>query len=208
VIAIVDYGIGNLRSIQKMFEKLGVKAAIADSPAPILAADRLVLPGVGHFGAAMTALTQSGLLEAIRVKALEQVRPILGICVGMQLLARRSEEGDAAGLGWFPGVVERFRFPEDLAARDNLRVPNIGWRRVEAVSESPLFPEKDAAMRFYFVHSYYLRPDDEGMVLARAQYGYAYAAAIAFGNIYGVQFHPEKSHRFGLDLLRRFALLC
>lgn len=207
MIAIVDYGIGNLRSIQKMFEKLGVKAQIASAPEPILGADKVVIPGVGHFGAAMVALQGSGLLEAISMKAREQRRPVLGICVGMQLLARFSEEGAAAGLGWIPGIVERFRFADELVAQEKLRVPNIGWREVVPAAPSPLFPDPDVRQRFYFVHSYHLRPDDDSIVMARAHYGYDYAAAIRFENIYGVQFHPEKSHRFGLDLLRRFAAL-
>jgi glutamine amidotransferase len=204
-IAIVDYGIGNLRSIQKMFEKLGFKAEIAAAPAPILAAERLVLPGVGHFGAAMAALRASGLLEAVAAKALGERRPLLGICVGMQLLARRSEEGDAEGLGWIAGTVERFRFSAEAAARDKLKVPNIGWREVEPLGSTCLFPARDGRLRFYFAHSYHLRAEDDAIVIARARYGIAYAAAVRSGNLYGVQFHPEKSHRFGLDLLRGFA---
>jgi glutamine amidotransferase len=205
-IAIVDAGIGNLRSVQKMFEKAGARAVVTADPQTVLAADKLVLPGVGHFGAAMRALEESGLGDALRETVLGRGTPILGICLGMQLFARSSEEGAAEGLGWVPGVVRRFDFPADLAMREKLKIPNIGWRAVRPTRESPLFCGP-GERRFYFVHSYHLVADHQATILATGHYGQDFAAAIRHDNIWGVQFHPEKSHRFGLDLLGRFAAL-
>jgi len=205
-IAIVDAGIGNLRSVQKMFEKAGTRAVVTGDPETVLAAGKLVLPGVGHFGAAMRALEESGLGDALRATVLGRGTPILGICLGMQLFARSSEEGDVQGFGWVPSTVRRFQFPADLALREKLKIPNIGWRAVRPTRESPLF-SGPGEHRFYFVHSYHLVADHDATIIATGHYGQDFTAVIGYNNIWGVQFHPEKSHHFGLELLRRFAAL-
>ncbi len=205
-IAIVNAGIGNLRSVQKMIEKAGTRAVVTADPETVLAADKLVLPGVGHFGAAMRALEESGLGDALCETVIGRGTPILGICLGMQLFARSSEEGDARGLGWVPSTVRRFHFPAELALREKLKIPNIGWRAVRPTCESPLFSGL-GERRFYFVHSYHLVPDHGETILATGHYGQDFTAVIRYNNIWGVQFHPEKSHRFGLELLGRFAAL-
>ena len=203
MIAIVDYGMGNLGSIANMLRKIGSAGEITADPERIAAAEKLILPGVGHFGAGMRALEERGLIPVLNRKALEERVPVLGICLGMQLLTRHSEEGDTAGLGWIDADTVRFRFTGEQA---RMRVPHMGWNTVETVQESPLFPEGvDEETRFYFVHSYYVRCHDAEAVLANSRYGHPFVSAVQKGNVMGAQFHPEKSHRYGMSLLKGFA---
>jgi len=192
MLTIVDYGSGNLRSVQKAFEKLGTPAAITSDPAAIVTADRLVLPGVGAFGDAMRELTARGLVEPI-VAHLQADRPFLGICMGLQLLFETGLEGGRhAGLGVLPGEVVRFDLPAGL------KVPHMGWNAVTWRGERR--PAADGE-HFYFVHAYHARPSDEAVIAATADYGGPFCAAIRRGRLLATQFHPEKSQAAGLRLL-------
>ncbi len=200
MIAIVDYDIGNLAAVANMLQRLGADCEITADAHRIEQADRLVLPGNGAFDACMNNLRATGLVPLLEHKVLQQRVPLLGICVGAQMLGRDSEEGQATGLGWLDFRVRRF------PAAPGLRVPHMGWNEVRL--EQPghaLAAGLEAASRFYFVHSYFIDPANAADVLLSACYGTRFAAAVACGNIAGVQFHPEKSHRYGKRLLGNFA---
>ena len=199
MIAIVDYGMGNPGSILNMFKRLGFKAAIVAEPERILAADKIVLPGVGAFDAAMSRINATGLRAVLDRKAAEENVPILGICLGMQLLTRGSEEGKLPGLGWIPADTKRF------PALPGLKVPHMGWNAVQVSAPSPLTEGFAGDERFYFVHSYHAVVDAPEHSILKARHGVEFDAAIRNAHIYGVQFHPEKSHRFGMKLLANFA---
>jgi glutamine amidotransferase len=198
---LIDYGMGNLGSILNMFRRIGVPVVRATAPREIEAASKLILPGVGAFDPAMRRLRELDLLAALTERVLNKGVPLLGICLGMQLLAEASEEGESAGLGWIPGQVRRFVFP----AGSNVKIPHMGWNFVDRAKSHPLTEPVADDSRFYFVHSYHFgceRPDD---VLLTATYGeQPFVAAVASGHIAGVQFHPEKSHRYGMAVLRAF----
>lgn len=200
MIAIVDYEIGNLAAIANMFNRLGVPCEITADPVKIKNAEKIVLPGNGAFDACMQNLRATGLIPLLNEKVMSQKTPLLGICVGAQMLGEGSEEGNEAGLGWMDIKVKRF------PVLPNLRVPHMGWCHVKNVSQAhPQFEKLSEDARFYFVHSYYLDPANAEEVLLTANYGEDFAAAVGKDNIVGVQFHPEKSHRFGKQLLAQFA---
>jgi glutamine amidotransferase len=203
VIVVIDYGMGNLGSIMNMLKKVGAEAICSSSIADIERAGKLILPGVGSFDAGMRNLSDFGLISALNHKVVENKAPILGICLGMQLLTKRSEEGDLPGLGWVDAETVRFKFDAIRGARN--RVPHMGWNTVEMVKKSWLFDEMFPEPRFYFVHSYHVRCNDETDILTRTLYGYEFVSSLLRGNIAGVQFHPEKSHKFGMKLLSNFA---
>lgn len=206
MIAIVDYGMGNLRSVQKALERVGADAAIATEPEPIANADKLVLPGVGGFGHAMDNLRQAGLVEPIR-EFLQSSRPYLGICLGYQLLFESSsEDGRHAGLGVLGGDVTRFDFASAPRTAD-LKIPHMGWNQVRWDRPCPLLDSLTSGTHFYFVHSYYVRPADDRLICGRCDYGLEFAAMIWKDNIFATQFHPEKSQRDGLKILANFAAL-
>lgn len=205
MITIVDYGMGNLASILNLCRYLGLPAQLATTPEEVSAAAKLLLPGVGAFAAGMQRLTASGLRPALEERALRARVPVLGICLGMQLLTRHSEEGDVAGLGWLPAHTVQFRAHE--APRGVLRIPHMGWSIVTPYNGSPLFEHLPPAPRFYFVHSYHVVCDASHHVAGMAEYGRVFTAAVQCDNLFGTQFHPEKSHRFGMQLLRNFARL-
>jgi glutamine amidotransferase len=200
---IVDYGMGNLGSILNMLKHVGVDSMISAEPAEIEAAGKLILPGVGAFDNGMKNLAERGLVPLLRQRVDAGV-PILGICLGAQLLFERSEEGVLPGLGWIRGQVTRFAFPE---GERRLKVPHMGWNVVESRQPSPLFEGASGEQRFYFVHSYYMSCADERDVLSTTPYGQTFVSGVQRGNVYGVQFHPEKSHKFGMRLLKNFAEL-
>jgi glutamine amidotransferase len=202
MIVIVDYGVGNIASLVNMLDHLGFEAAPSSDPARIAQAAKLILPGIGAFDHAVQALHQRGLIAPLAFAAGERRAELLGVCLGMQLLARGSEEGTLPGLGLIAGDVVRLAPPP----ASGLKVPNTGWRDVVVERASPLFPEP-AAERFYCVHSYHLRCDDPADAVAAIDYGGPVTVAVSRGNVHGVQFHPEKSHRFGMRLLRTFAEL-
>lgn len=201
MIAIVDYGMGNLGSIQNMFKRIGAAARVTGDPAVLADARKILLPGVGAFDSAMQRIADAGLREVLDRKALQERVPTLGICLGMQLLTRGSEEGQLPGLGWIAASTKRF------PAIAGLKVPHMGWNLVTPTQPSPLTDGLPAESRFYFVHSYYVQVDDPADSLLRTHYGIDFDAAVAHGNIYGAQFHPEKSHKFGMKLLANFASL-
>lgn len=199
MIAIIDYDIGNIAAVANMLLRLGVRCTVTDNPEEIEQAERIILPGNGSFDACMQNLRASGLIPVLERKVLEQGTPLLGICVGAQMLGTESAEGTERGLGWLDMQVRRF---PDLP---DLRVPHMGWNQVRPRSSSHrLTRDMEAESRFYFVHSYYMEPVDPDDILLLAHYGIEFAAGVSRGNISGVQFHPEKSHRFGKQLLASF----
>ena len=202
MIVIIDYGMGNLGSIANMLKKVGAKAVVSSDAAVIERADKLVLPGVGAFDNGMKNLAERGMIPLLNAKVLQDKTPILGLCLGMQLFTRRSEEGELPGLGWLDAETVRFKFD---ATHNHLKIPHMGWNTLQICRSHPLFTDLDVENRFYFVHSYYVDCADAPMVLARTHYGYDFASAVVKENIVGVQFHPEKSHKFGMKLLRNFA---
>jgi glutamine amidotransferase len=200
MITIVDYGMGNLGSMLNMFKRIGVKACIESTPVALGQAEKLVLPGVGAFDAAMARINGlSGLREMLERKVLTERIPVLGVCLGMQLLTRGSEEGAFPGLGWIPAAT--CRFPRQIG----LKVPHMGWNVATPCNSSLLTDGVGDESRYYFVHSYCVHVDDLRHSLMRSNYGIDFDSAIGRDNIYGVQFHPEKSHRFGMQILRNFA---
>lgn len=201
MIVIVDYGMGNLRSIAKKLEMIKVKAIISSQPEDIRRASKLILPGVGHFGQGIKNIKESGLLPLLNKKVLEDKTPILGVCLGMQLFADSSEEGNASGLGWVHGKVVRFNFE---ALPGKLSIPHVGWNTIDIHRESILLKNIDPKTRFYFTHSYHYQGLDPACVVATTPYGYDFPTVIQQNNVYGTQFHPEKSHLIGLEIYKNF----
>ncbi|MCX7718672.1 MAG: imidazole glycerol phosphate synthase subunit HisH [Candidatus Sumerlaeaceae bacterium] len=196
-VAIVDYGMGNLRSVSKACERLGAATNIVETPDAVEGAERLIVPGVGAFGDAMQELDRRGLVDAIRRYA-RSGRPVLGICLGLQIFFDTSEEAPGvAGLSLLPGTVRRFR-------SDSLKIPHMGWNRLDVRRSSRLLGSLDAEPFVYFVHSYYVIPQDDAVIAATAEYGIPFVAAVERDALFGVQFHPEKSQQTGLEILRRF----
>jgi glutamine amidotransferase len=204
MIAIIDYGMGNLRSVQKGFEKVGAEAVVTADPKLVPEADKIVLPGVGAFRDCMHNLEQAGFVEPI-LKVIAQGRPFLGICVGMQLLFTDSVEfGLYRGLDLIPGHV--LRFPDGMReGNEELKVPQIGWNQLNFKQETPVFEGINEGANVYFVHSYYVKPDDDGVVATTTNYGFDFCSAIRKDNIVATQFHPEKSQDVGLRILKNFA---
>jgi glutamine amidotransferase len=201
MITIIDYGMGNLGSVVNMLRRVEVECEVTGDPARIASASRILLPGVGAFDAAMERIDAAGIRPVLDDKALRQRVPVLGICLGMQLLTRGSEEGMQPGLGWIPADTRRL--PGDLG----IKIPHMGWNVAERTRPCALTERLDGEIRFYFVHSYCVQTDDPRDTVLRTRYGVDFAAAVQRDNIMGAQFHPEKSHRFGMQLLRNFAEL-
>ena len=204
MIVIVDYGIGNLGSVLNMLKRVGAAASISSDPVEIEKADKLILPGVGAFDAGMKQLQASNLIGLLSEKARARRTPTLGICLGMQLLMDNSEEGELPGLGWIKGSNLRFRLDAD---NGHLKVPHMGWNTVTVKRHDSLFKELDDESRFYFVHSYRVVCRNDSDVLATTHHGEDFVSALQSGNIMGTQFHPEKSHKFGMKVLSNFAEL-
>lgn len=200
MITIIDYGIGNLGSIVNMFKHLGIAAKTEDDPTEIGKATKLLLPGVGSFDTAMRRLRERGLRSILDHKALVEKVPVLGICLGMQMLTKSSEEGNEAGLGWIPASTKRF--PET-----QLKVPHMGWNNIQSIKQNPLSHDLSEESRFYFVHSFYVLVENDQNSFMKTNYGINFDSGIQSENIYGVQFHPEKSHKFGMQILRNFESL-
>jgi glutamine amidotransferase len=202
-IAIPALPCGNFSSVIKIIERVGGRAQIVSRPDELAGFDKVIIAGVGAFDHGMNSINSGGWLEALNDFAIARQRLVLGICLGMQLLCRRSEEGVLSGLGWIDAEVVKFRF----GAETSLKIPHMGWNTVRISKPNPLIPVEEGEQRFYFVHSYHAECRISADVLATTHHGYEVTAAISRGNVIGVQFHPEKSHRFGVALMRRFVEL-
>jgi len=201
MITIVDYGVGNLGSIINMLKKVGTKAQASSDLDALRQAEKLILPGVGAFDPGMRKLNEAGLVPLLNELVLEKKVPVIGLCLGMQLMTKGSEEGVEAGLGWIDAETVRFKFgPENT----RLKIPHMGWNTLDIHRKHPLVSDLGPESRFYFVHSYHIVCVDEADVVAYTDYGYPLAAIINKNNIMGAQFHPEKSHRYGMQLLKNF----
>ncbi len=202
MIVVIDYGVGNLGSIANMLRKIGAKAVVSSEAAVIEQADKLILPGVGAFDNGMRNLKERGLIPLLNAKVLQDKTPILGLCLGMQLLTQRSEEGQLSGLGWLEAETVRFKFD---GGHTRLKIPHMAWNTIQVCQSHPILTDMDVETRFYFVHSYHVVCSDKSLVLAQTDYGYQFPSVVGRENILGTQFHPEKSHKFGMKLLRNFA---
>lgn len=199
-IVIVDYGMGNLNSVKRKLSRLKVNAIISSDADDIKSADKIILPGVGHFKKAMESLNSLGLIDVLNKEILVNKKPILGICLGMQLMSKKSEEGNVEGLGWIDAEIVRFRVKDSL----KFKIPHIGWNKIMISKESKLMKSIPDLSEFYFVHSYHLLAKDKNDVLNETEFEYPFVSAIEKGNIFGVQYHPEKSHDIGDVLLENF----
>jgi len=201
MIAVVNYGIGNLDSVVRALRNCDAEATITSDPEQVERADGIVLPGVGFFSKAMDHLRESGLLDVLNHRVLDARTPVLGICLGFQMFSRFSEEGDVDGLGWIDAETKRFRFD----GMDPMpKVPHLGWNDLDHVRESPLFEGIHRDACFYFAHSYYVSCNDESAVLTRTEYGHDFVSSVQHDNIFGTQFHPEKSHANGVQVIGNF----
>lgn len=199
-IIIIDYGMGNLRSVQKKFIRVNANIEISDNPSIISKADKLVLPGVGHFANGVAKLKEYGIWDTLNRKVLVDKTPVLGICLGMQLMAKHSEEGDVQGLAWFDADIIKFRVKDQL----KYKVPHMGWNNAVINKETELFKGVSEDAMFYFVHSFHIKCRDSVDILTTTEYEYAFTSSIQKDNIYGTQFHPEKSHDWGEQVFRNF----
>lgn len=204
MIAIIDYGLGNIKAFGNVYKELNIPISIASSAEDLKKADKIILPGVGAFDHAIDQLNKSGMRETLDELVLVKRVPVMGICVGMQILAGSSDEGVLPGLGWIDGEVKKFDITQ---LKHTPRLPHMGWNDVEPVKESGLFHHLEKDSRFYFLHSYYFNCHKKENILATAEYGSRFACAVNEQNIFGVQFHPEKSHHYGVQLLKNFAKL-
>ena len=204
MIGIIDYGLGNVRAFANVYKNLNLPAIVVKRPSELKNVSKVILPGVGAFDYAMQKLDQSGMRQFLDEKVLEHHVPVLGICVGMQILAHSSDEGSLPGLGWIDGVVKRFNFS---LLEKPLIIPHMGWNNVKPIKINGLFKGLDHDARFYFLHSYYFHCQKNADIVAVTDYGGEFACAVNSGNIFGIQFHPEKSHQCGIQLLDNFAKL-
>lgn len=201
MITIINYNAGNIKSIQNMLKRIGAKSCISSDATEIEQAEKLILPGVGHFDYGMRNLQESGLIEVLNKKIVTDKVPLLGICLGAQLLGNKSEEGIIPGLGWIDMQVVKF---DENKLPKNLKIPHMSWNEIIIKKQSELLAGLNNESRFYFVHSYHMKCNDENDILTNTNYGYEFTSAVEKDNIYGVQFHPEKSHKFGMRLLENF----
>lgn len=204
MIAILSYGLGNIKAFANIYKELNVPFTVAEDRSTLAVADKIILPGVGSFDHAMQRLKASGLSETLEEAVVGLSKPVLGVCVGMQMLARSSEEGVEPGLGWLDGEVAKIRFPQDTSRG---LLPHMGWSTITHQMGEPLLTGLDEALGFYFLHTYRFVCDNQADVIATANYATPFHCAVRRGNVYGVQFHPEKSHHNGIRLLKNFAEL-
>jgi glutamine amidotransferase len=204
LIVIVDYGIGNIHAVLNMLKRIGAVAEISADIKKIERADKLILPGVGSFDFGMENLQKSGLVPVLNEKVLNQKIPVLGICLGMQLMTQKSDEGVLTGLNWIEGDVKKFRFD---ALNYKRKIPHMGWNTVHTRKDHVIFSEKNIERRFYFVHSFYVDCFDDQDILTVTNYGVEFVSSFQKENIIGMQFHPEKSHKFGMEVMTNFSCL-
>lgn len=200
LIGLINYGVGNLGSVQRMIEKVGGQSALISNAADLTLVKKIILPGVGHYSEGVRALRSSAFWEPLLAYADDEKNALLGICLGMQLLCKHSEEGDIKGLGLVDAMVKKINF----ADQPSLKVPHMGWNKLRTTRENPLLPIDEDERRFYFVHSYKVVPNNPDISIGQCNYGGEFCAAFQQSNVFGVQFHPEKSHRFGMALMKRF----
>jgi glutamine amidotransferase len=199
-VVIIDYGMGNIGSIDNMLKYLGVKAVISSDVDVISNADKIILPGVGHFDRAMTNINNLGLMDVLKEMALVKKKPFLGICLGMQIMCESSDEGILPGLSFIQAKVKKFDFSSD----SKLKVPHMGWNKIHIFKPSNILRGLENDSRFYFVHSYFVKCQNETDILTKTTYGFEFVSSFEVDNLIGAQFHPEKSHRFGVTLFRNF----
>ena len=202
MITIVDYGVGNVQALANIYKRLEIPCVLAHRAEELFGASHIILPGVGAFDWAMTRLQASGMREALDDLVQMQGKPVLGICVGMQMMAKSSDEGQLPGLGWFDAHVRKF---DERKFVSRTHLPHMGWNDVEPVSTEGLMHGLGTDARFYFLHSYYFAPNDPADLLATTVYGERFGSAVQRGKVHGAQFHPEKSHSWGIQLLKNFA---
>ena len=204
MITIIDYGVGNIKAFENIFRKLDFDVNIARTETELGDPSKLILPGVGHFDYAMKRFTESGMLSEVTNLVINKKVPILGICVGMQMLSKKSEEGALHGLGWIDAQVKKI----DISTlHHSTRLPHMGWNNIRVIQSNPLLSGLESDSRFYFLHSYIFQCNSQQDIIATANYGNDFTCVVNYNNIYGVQFHPEKSHHFGIQLLKNFALI-
>ena len=203
MITVVDYGLGNLRSVEKAIQRLNFKAKITNNPDVLRKAKKIILPGVGHFSHGIGNIKGRGFFEILNELVLDKKIPILGICLGMQLMTEFSEEGNSKGFGWINAQTKKFSFNSD----NKLKIPHMGWNNVFIKKASPLGKDINENDFFYFVHSYYVECQDEQDILFKTIYGVEFVSGFQKDNVFGVQFHPEKSHEAGLQIIKNFAEL-
>jgi glutamine amidotransferase len=204
MIGILSYGLGNIKAFENIYRKNNVPVKIVSQAADLSGVERLILPGVGAFDHAMERFNESGLRSAVEEMVLVHKMPVIGICVGMQMLANGSDEGQLPGLGWVPGYVKKF---DESTIPYDTHLPHMGWNDVSAHDETSLFAEMQEPLKYYFLHSYYFDNENQEQALATAEYGIRFTCAVQNRNVYGVQFHPEKSHYCGIQLLLNFSKL-
>ena len=204
MITIIDYGVGNIFAFQNVFKRLNISSRIAKCVEDLKEVDKLILPGVGHFDYAMSQLNNSGMRERIDELVLVEKKPVIGICVGMQMMANKSDEGTLDGLGWIDANVKKFN---ELTIQHHTKLPHMGWNDVKPNENHPLFKGLEQESIFYFLHSFYFSCKDQKNIISTTDYGINFASSVHKENIFGIQFHPEKSHSYGEKLLENFAKL-
>lgn len=204
MITIIDYGVGNINAFVNVYKRLNIQVKVAKTVTDLMNAQKLILPGVGHFDYAMSELNNSGMRDKLDELVLEKKLPVIGICVGMQMMGKDSEEGSRQGLGWIDASIKKF---DETKIEQITRLPHMGWNDVESIIPNPLFNRLERDAMFYFLHSYYFQCNNPSDILATSEYGGMFTSAVNHENIYGIQFHPEKSHSFGEKLLFNFAKL-
>ena len=202
MITIIDYGLGNVKAFVNLYTRLNIKTKIAKEAKDLTNASKIILPGVGAFDYAMEQLNKSGMRDQIEKKVLLEKIPFMGICVGMQILANSSDEGKLSGLGWIDGKVEIFQNKE---SKPQLELPHMGWNTIKSINDSPILSGLTDKSRFYFLHSFYFAAKNKKDIISTSHYGFDFSSGVSFGNIFGIQFHPEKSHLNGIKLLKNFS---
>jgi glutamine amidotransferase len=203
MIHIIDYGAGNLGSILNMIKRIGEEAVLVPNPKDLVNATKIILPGVGHFDHGMKQLHNSGMIELLNQKVVNDNVPILGICLGAQMMCKGSEEGNLTGLSWFDAEVKKFNFDQI----NNLRIPHMGWNYVKQMKDSKISKEMTEESKFYFVHSYHMVSNDDNDVLFKTNYGYDFVSGLENESKFACQFHPEKSHKFGIQMFKNFVAI-